>query len=156
MHAFVLAVLLAAIPKIFDTTTLQDGQSVSSVVDGATVTVTREGDARRVVIERPGRRDEVTIQRDGEKLQISTGRRGESFMVPTPRIIVDGIAIEPFITDTFLNRPRAKGKLYVCPNDRTELRLPYLQHDGDFKCPLDGALMRPARDSGILLLELSN
>lgn len=155
MHAFVLALLLATAPTIFDTSKMADGQSVTSVVDGATVTVTREGDARRVVIERPGRRDEVTIHRDGEKLQIGTGRRGESFMVPTPRIIVDGIAIEPFITDMFMSR-RPRAKVYVCPNDRTELRLPHMKHDGDFKCPLDGTLMRPARDPEYFLLELSN
>jgi hypothetical protein len=155
MHAFVLALLLATVPTVIDTTKMAEGQSVVTQIDGATVTVTREGETRRVVIERPNRRDEVTILRDGEKLRISTGRRGESFMVPTPRIIVDGIAIEPFITDQLMSR-RPKSTVYVCPNDRTELRLPHRKHDGDFKCPLDGTLMRPAQNPEYFLLQLSN
>jgi hypothetical protein len=158
MHALMLAVLLAAAPVIFDTTAFEDGKSLETTLDGAVVTVTRHGDARKVVIERGEMRDEVTIERDGSKLRVGTARKSggaESFLVPTPRIIVDGISIEPFITNTLLSKPKPRSYAYVCPRDGAELRLQH-RAAGEFKCPLDGTIMRPAGEPEYLLLQVSN
>jgi hypothetical protein len=158
MHAIALALLLAAAPLIIDTTSLEEGKSLEATIDGAQVTVTRHGDARRVVIQRGEMRDEVTIEHDGGKLRVGTARTSnapESFLFPTPRIIVDGVSIEPFITETLTSKPRPRTYAYVCPKDGAELRLKH-RAAGEFKCPLDGTLMRPVNDPVYMLLELGN
>lgn len=153
--ALALLVLGAADPLVIDTSQLADGETMTvTTADGANVTIVRNGDTRHVLIENGARKDELSITRAGDRLRVGSVRRQTGFLVRPPKIVIDGVPVEPFMDDLLVPRrsrtPRGGGtRFYVCPNDETWVRVQTGEHDGEHggepKCPVDGTPLQRER-----------
>lgn len=156
MKALAIAVMmLFAVPEIIiDTTKVTAPQTFVS--GSRRVGVTKSGDTTFVRVQEGDRVDEVSIRREGEKVIIGQTNNGVArrFIVPDrPRILVDGIDLEPYLGGALREAPQPEPRrpeqrrqdpprFYICPNDEATLRVRPGTPEGKYKCPLDGAVMR--------------
>jgi len=126
----------------FDTSDLKAGEARVFTLDGTVrVTLRRDGEVRRVTVERLGIINEYTLEPVDGVLQVTRRNIDQGLILSPHRIIVDGVNLEGS-----LRFPESRGKalFYICPKDHTMLRIPHSDHDGQFKCPVDGTPMRPS------------
>ena len=151
MRALAIAVMmLFAVPEIIvDTTKVTSPQMFVS--GSRKVVVTKSGDTTFVRVQEGDRVDEVSIRREGDKVIIGQTNNGVArrFIVPDrPRILVDGIDLEPYLGGAVREAPppaprrQDPPRFYICPNDEATLRVRPGTPEGKYKCPLDGAVMR--------------
>ena len=130
---------------IVDTSQWKDGQSYETMLDNSVrVTIRREGEVRRVTASRLGITNEYRIEPVDGVLTV-TSVRTEPFVVISPhRITVDGLNMDGSQDGVPGSANRRRALFYICPKDDTILRIPHSNHDGDFRCPVDGTPMRPS------------
>lgn len=135
---------------------MKDGEKKTVVDDGRTITVEREGDSTHVTIEGADKTRRVTITRDGNDVRIDrlTDGNTRSFVIgpDRPNIVIDGVPLGDF-KGVPLVKPLRANKLhtyFVCPKDKTELRIRDEQgkDDATYKCPVDGTVMEKKRGRG--------
>lgn len=128
---------------------LADQARTFSLEDGVKVTVTRTGETRNVRVEQDGLARSYKIEPVDGKLQITGTDAENGTLVPKQRITVDGVELfEPIPL-------RRTAHYWVCPKDETMLRIPHSNHDGNFRCPVDGTPMKAAvgRSGAYFLLQ---
>jgi len=98
-----------------------------------------------IVLDAKGTFVDLEDTRSGE----GRNRRARRFIVPDrPRILVDGIDLEPYLGGAVREAPppaprrQDPPRFYICPNDEATLRVRPGTPEGKYKCPLDGAVMR--------------
>jgi hypothetical protein len=134
---------------------MKDGDKKTVVDDGRTITVERDGDTTHVTIEGAEKTEKLTITRDGNEVRI--GRLGNdgntrSFVIgpDRPKIVIDGIPLGDFGGAPLVRplRPNKMHTFFVCPKDKTQLRVPQDKDDATYKCPVDGTVMEKKRGRG--------
>jgi hypothetical protein len=128
---------------------MKDGETKTFTDDGRTITVKREGDTTHVTITDADKTERLTITREGNRLHIGRhdGEGFRSFVVgpDRKRIVIDGV---PF--GEFKERPLGKQmqSWFVCPKDKTMLRVPEGKEEQTWKCPVDGTVMEKRKGRG--------
>ena len=161
--AFVLAIGAAAAlyadsssQLSIDPSEMRDGETKSITDDGRTITVRREGNTTHIRIDGADKIGKLTITRDGNRIRIGhhgeLGVLGEDMTVIAPRtgkkIVIDGMPLGEMIPRFRSFTPREMSTFYVCPNDKTTLRVPEAKENATFKCPVDGAEMQKKKGRG--------
>lgn len=154
MKAFAFVLFLAAataaliaqtVPSpaiVVDTTLWKNGESQTFTLDDTVhVTIRRDGEVRRVTVMRLGMTNEYTIEPVEGHLQVTSRNTNRGVLISPHRITVDGVNLQGELR---LPAQRSRALFYICPKDQTMLRVPHSDHDGDFKCPVDGTPMRPS------------
>ena len=127
---------------------MTDGET-KTFTDGAkTITVRREGDTMTVRIDKAGETERLTITREGNRIRI--GHAGNVVRFGDLSELGDlgtGVVVTPD------RLPRLKplhetSTFFVCPNDRTMLRVPEAKKDQTFQCPVDGTKMEKRKGRG--------
>ena len=136
-----------------DPSEMRDGETKSITDDGRTITVRREGNTTHIRIEGADKTGKLTITRDGNRIRIGhLGHIGDDMTVIAPRggrkIVIDGIPLDEMVPRFRSFTPREMSTFYVCPNDKTTLRVPEAKENSTFKCPLDGAEMQKKKGRG--------
>lgn len=125
-----------------DTSSWKHGESQTFTLDGTVhVTIRRDGDVRRVTVMRLGMTNEYTVEPVDGVLQVTSRNLNRGVLISPHRIAVDGVSLEGEVR---LPSTRSRALFYMCPKDRTVLAVPHSDHDGEFKCPVDGTPMRPS------------
>lgn len=126
----------------FDTSRLVPGIArVYTVDESVKVTIRRDGEIRHVTVERLGIRNEYRLEPVDGVLKVTKQDLQKGRPISPRRILVDGVALEGELPPAL---PGArKATYYICPKDQTMLRVPHSNHDGEFKCPVDGTPMKP-------------
>ena len=154
------AVLLFATAAIeVNTDTLADGATQRFSVGSRQVAVHKSGDTTTVRVQEGERIDTVMIASKPGKLLIARQDNGVEprfIVVDRPKVVVNGLDLEPYLARTVTGKPGAVMPLpderpavqggpqyYICPKDEVMLRLPHGPANGEFHCPLDGTLMKP-------------
>lgn len=149
----------------FDTSTLPVGGVDAKFAGSRRVTVERTASATIVRVEEGERVDTLTMVREnGQVERITTANNGKvrsAIAMDRPKVIVDGIDLEPYLTgeasiggrhgtyvfppkkrnDRYERSPMAQRE-YICPKDGTLLRVPTTARATEFACPLDGTPMQ--------------
>jgi hypothetical protein len=132
---------------------MKDGETKTIVEDGKTITVRRDGDTTHVKIEGAGTTEALTITR--EEGQITIGREeggGRRTLVVGPereRIVIRGLDLDELDMPRFRALPeRGPQTFFVCPKDKTTLRVPKENSEQEFKCPVDGTPMERRKGHG--------
>lgn len=137
---------------------MKDGETKTFTDNGRTITVKREGNTTHVQIADAERTEKLTITREDGRVRIgrvdSDGVHGFTIGPDRRRIIIDGI---PF--GDLENVPRFRERLpgkeaqswFVCPKDKTMLRVPEGNEEKTFKCPIDGTTMERRKGRGFTL-----
>lgn len=153
--------LFASVASIqFDTSKLPVGGSDAKFAGSRRVTVERTATATIVRVEEGERVDTVTMVRESGQIERITaannGKPRAAIAMDRPKVIVDGIDLEPFLTgaagvpSTTVQRIPPKKRYerspmaqreYVCPKDGALLRIPTNAKATSFTCPLDGTPM---------------
>lgn len=123
---------------------MRHGETKTMTDDGRTITVRRDGDTIRVEIEGADSTETLTITREGDRIVIGPNRR---------RILIDGVPI-PHLEriPRFRSMPGAELHTYfVCPKDRSTLRVPEENAGEAYRCPVDGTTMEKRRGRGFTL-----
>ena len=133
---------------------MKDGETKSFTDDGRTVTVRRDGNTTHVTIEGAKGTRTLTITNDDGEIHIdgSDGLlRRKIVLGDGPKIWVEGgegfkkfEGLAPF--DQML--PRKATTWFVCPKDKTIMRVPEEKADQTFKCPVDGTVMEKKKNRG--------
>jgi hypothetical protein len=136
---FVAALVYGATAITINPSEMKSGES-KTLVDGRnTITVRRDGDDVNIKIEGAGATQSLTITRSGDKFRIE--RDGMGLIIP-PK----------FLFDDAMPRLREKKMLkqtwFVCPKDKTMLRVPAGKEDRTYKCPVDGTSMERRKTHG--------
>ncbi len=158
MKAFACALFLAVIAAhavaqpapstiVADTSLWKNGESQTFTLDDTVlVTIRRDGEVRRVTVMRLGMTNEYTIEPIEGRLQVTSRNTNRGVLISPHRITVDGVNLEGELR--FPSQQRGRALFYICPKDQTMLRVPHTDHDGEFKCPVDGTPMRPSAGPG--------
>lgn len=137
---------------------MKDGETKTFTDNGRTITVKREGNATHVQIADADKTEKLTITRENGRVRIgrvdSDGVHGFTIGPDRRKIIIDGIPL-----GDFENLPRFREQLprkevqswFVCPKDKTMLRVPEGNEEKTFKCPVDGTLMEKRKGRGFTL-----
>ncbi|HEX6176975.1 MAG TPA: hypothetical protein VF057_01350 [Thermoanaerobaculia bacterium] len=132
---------------------MRDGESKTVTDDGRTIIVRRDGDTTRIEIEGAGKTESLTITREGDRIRI--GRIGpdgtRSLIVPhRNRVLIDGFSLDDLEKAPKLRAiPGDRMQTYfVCPKDKTTLRVPKEHAEESFKCPVDGTTMEKRKGHG--------
>jgi hypothetical protein len=128
---------------------MKNGETKTLVDDGNTITLRRDGDAVNIKIEGADKTKEVTISRSGDGV-IRIDRDGvrEKTLVIGPerrRIVIDGM---PFDGEFPALPKRKMENWFVCPKDKTMLRVPEGKEGETYKCPVDGTVMEKKKGRG--------
>jgi hypothetical protein len=160
MQTLVLAVMLFATSVIrIDTAKLAERGRDAWAAGSRTVTAEKIHDGGIVVtVTENDRVDTVSVRRQDGHLSIGHTDNGKSpsfLALDRPRVVVDGIDLEPFLTGDAgipgrqaAPRPTPRDdeseyRYYVCPKDHSVLRVPSnAKRDSELKCPIDGTIMR--------------
>lgn len=179
MKLLATAFLLFATAAIeVNTRKLADGTTQSFVSGSRKVAVHKSGDTATVMVQEGDRLDTVTITRTDGKLQVGRKNNGVArrfIVVDRPKVIVDGIDLEPFLLDGMTPAPApqpAPGivplpkkftpmpipdetNYYVCPKDATKVIVPPDAGPGPYRCPVDGTPLKAhtGRGSKFFLLQ---
>jgi hypothetical protein len=130
---------------------MKNGETKTFTDDGRTITVRRNGDSTVVEIEGAGKTETLTITKEGGKIRIGrVGSDGTKSFVIGPdrnRIVIDGLDLDALET-----APRFRGDrlqtFFVCPEDKTTLRVPKDKANDSYRCPVDGTLMEKKKGHG--------
>ena len=123
---------------------MRDGETKTVMDDGRTITVRREGDTTRIEIEGAGRTEKLSITRDGDRIRI--GREGDG----SRSIIIGSGRLErlPLLRPI----PGIESQtFFVCPKDKSMLRVPEEKSGETYRCPVDGTTMEKRRGRGFTL-----
>lgn len=131
---------------------MKDGETKVFEEDGRKITVKKDGNTLSLRIDGAGATKTLTIVGDGGDVRIH-GFDGRTFVFPDrlrERIVIDGV---PGLDLDNLPRYRAlpRQKLqswFVCPKDKTMLRVPEESDEKEFTCPVDGTKMEKRRAHG--------
>lgn len=127
---------------------MKDGETKTLADGDNTITLRRDGDSVNIKIEGAGRTREVTISRTGDGLiRIDRDGTRERTLVIGPdrrRIVVDGMSLD----DLPALPKRRMESWFVCPKDKTALRVPEGKEDATYKCPIDGTVMEKKKGRG--------
>ncbi|HVG24101.1 MAG TPA: hypothetical protein VND45_08120 [Thermoanaerobaculia bacterium] len=165
MKSLALVFLLFATAAIeVNSAKLADGATETFASGSRTVSVHRSGNTTTVRVEEGERVDTVTLTREGGKLSIGHKDNGVArrfIVVDRPKVIVDGIVLEPHLMDGFeapdaapVPDPKksitvpADGRYFICPKDATVMRVPTPMPGRTFKCPVDGTEMKSGLGPG--------
>ncbi|HEX8154520.1 MAG TPA: hypothetical protein VF698_15405 [Thermoanaerobaculia bacterium] len=135
---------------------MKDGETKTFEEDGRKITITKKGDALNVEVEGAGGSRTVTIvggdrgiriERDGSRPGISVIPPGEL----RERIIageLPGFDVDQLPRFRRFPRDQKLQNWFVCPKDKTLLRVPDDAGEKEFNCPVDGTKMekRNAKD----------
>jgi hypothetical protein len=133
---------------------MKDGEKKTVIDDGRTITVERDGDTTHVTIEGADKTEKLTITRDGNEVRIGRLQDGvtKSFVIgpDRPKITIDGVPLGDFDGVPLVRplRPNKMHTYFVCPKDKTQLRVPEEKDDATYKCPVDGTVMEKKRGRG--------
>ena len=131
---------------VADTTGWKNGESQTFTLDETVhITIRRDGEVRRVTVMRLGMTNEYTIEPVDGRLQVTSRNTNRGVLISPHRITVDGVNLEGELR---FPSQRGRALFYICPKDQTMLRVPHSDHDGEFKCPVDGTPMRPSAAPG--------
>ena len=128
---------------------MKDGETKTFTDDGRTITVRREGNTTHVTIAEADKTERLTITREGNRLRIgrldSEGFHSFAWGPERKKIVIDGM---PF--GDFKEMPKGKHvqSWFVCPKDKTMLRVPEGKEDQTWKCPVDGTVMEKRKGRG--------
>jgi hypothetical protein len=123
---------------------MRDGETKAMTDDGRSITVIRDGDKTRVEIEGADQIETLTITREGDRIVIGPDRR---------RIVIDGRPLMDLERlPRFRTMPGPKMHMeFVCPKDRSTLRVPEANADQTYRCPVDGTTMEKRWRRGFTL-----
>ena len=128
---------------------MKDGERKIITDGGRTITVSREGNTTHVRIDDAEKTEKLTITREGNRIRIGrTDADGfEKFVIGPERrkIIIDGVPFGDFKEMPKSNRLQ---NWFVCPKDKTMLRVPEGKEDQTWKCPIDGTEMEKRKGRG--------
>ena len=139
---------------------MKDGETKSFSDNGRTITVKREGNTTHVTIADAENTEKLTITRDGGRVRIGRidgdGVHGFAIGPNRRQIIIDGMPMGDLDLE---NLPRFRERIpkkdvqswFVCPKDKTMLRVPDGNEDKTFKCPVDGTQMERRKGRGFTL-----
>lgn len=127
---------------------MKDGETKTITDGNNTITIRRDGDAVHIKIDGAGTTREVTVSRTGDGLiRIDRdGTRERTLVIgpDRPRILIDGMSIGELPA-----MPKRKlDTWFVCPKDKTALRVPDAKEDQAFQCPVDGTPMEKKKGRG--------
>ena len=123
---------------------MRDGEAKTVMDDGRTITVRREGDTTRIEIEGAGHTERLSITREGDRIRI--GRQGDG-----SRSIIIGHGRAERLP-LFSSIPGGKSQtFFVCPTDKSMLRVPEEKSGQTYRCPVDGNTMEKRRGRGFTL-----
>lgn len=166
MKVLAAAFLLFATAAIeVNTSKLADGTTQSFVSGSRKVAVHKSGDTTMVMVQEGDRLDTVTLTRTDGKLTIGRKNNGVTrrfIVVDRPKVIVDGIDLEPHLMDEMTPAPQnvpAPGIVplpkkftpmpipddttyHVCPKDGTKVIVPPDAGPGPYRCPVDGTTLK--------------
>ena len=134
---------------------MRDGETKTVTDDGRTITVRREGNTTHLRIEGADKTEELTITREGNRIRVgrvgSDGTRGFVIAPNRERLVIEGFGLEdlekaPRSRGT--DRDRGLQTFFVCPKDRTTLRVPQDKTDQTYRCPVDGTVMEKRKGRG--------
>ena len=163
MKTLAFAFLLFATGAIdVNTSKLADGVTETFSEGSRLVAVHRSGDTTTVRVQEGDRVDTVSITRQGANLSIGHSDNGAErrfIVVDRPKVVVDGIDLEPWLTggvdsppasqpDAKKRKPRAVD-YFVCPKDSSVLAVPDSPQGAMYKCPVDGTSMRRTARRGL-------
>lgn len=127
---------------------MKEGETKSFTDDGRTITVRREGNTMHVRIDSADKTEKLTITREGNQIRMGRmddgGRHSFVFGPERKRIVIDGLPLDE------LDKPRQRklSTWFVCPKDRTMLRVPEEKTGATYKCPVDGTVMEKRKGHG--------
>ena len=133
---------------------MKDGDKKTVIDDGRTITVERDGDKTHVTIEGADDTKKLTITREGDQIRIGRDADGtmRNFVIGPGRrnIVIDGLSFGDFEGIPLVKplRPNTMHSYFVCPKDKTLLRVPEGKDDATYKCPVDGTVMDKKRSRG--------
>jgi hypothetical protein len=179
MKSLAFALLLFSTAAIeVNTSRLADGTTQTFVSGSRKVAVHKSGDTTTVMVQEGDRLDTVTLTRTGGGLSIGSKNNGVTrrfIVVDRPKIVVDGIDLEPHLMDAMMPAPQstpAPGivplpkkftpmpipddtSYHVCPKDGTKVIVPPDAGPGPFRCPVDGTPLKSGvgRGSKFFLIE---
>ncbi|HYC93474.1 MAG TPA: hypothetical protein VEO54_29985 [Thermoanaerobaculia bacterium] len=165
MKSLAFALLLFSTAAIeVNTSRLADGTTQTFLSGSRKVAVHKSGDTTTVMVQEGDRLDTVTLTRaDGE---LSIGRKNNGvprrfIVVDRPKVIVDGIDLEPHLMDEMTPAPqsvpapgivplpkkfkpmmRDDTTYHVCPKDGTKVIVPPDAGPGPYRCPVDGTPLK--------------
>jgi hypothetical protein len=132
---------------------MKDGETKTFTDDGRKVTVKRDGDTTHVTIEGANGTKTLTITNDGSDIHIDGfdgfdgGTRRKIVVGPDrPRVMIDGFEYGDLPHKKLL--PHKAQTWFVCPKDKTMLRVPEEKAGETFKCPVDGTTMEKRKGRG--------
>jgi hypothetical protein len=136
---------------------MKDGETKTFTDDGRTITVRRQGNSTEIRIDGADKTERVTITREGDRIRIGRldDEEGLRSLIVGPnrrRIVIDGLPALPDLENLPKFRmlpPDGKARTwFVCPKDKTTLRVPEDKADQTFKCPVDGTAMEKRKGHG--------
>ena len=134
---------------------MKDGESKTFTDDGRTVTVRRDGDTTKVTIEGAEGTKTLSITSDGSEVRIDRDGAIKRRIVigdsDRPRIYIDGKDMDFKGLESLPRHEMFQRKAqtwFVCPKDKTMLRVPDEKADDTFKCPVDGTTMEKRKGRG--------
>lgn len=164
---FVAAAAWAASSKfIISPSEMKDGETKTFTDEGRKITVKKNGDTTTVTIDGAKGTKTLSITNDGSDIRIeglddlNGGTRRKIVVGPDrPRILIDGMDFRGFEGIEGLPHrdllPRKMQTWYVCPKDKTMLRVPEEtmgekkdDKDATYKCPVDGTTMEKRKGRG--------
>jgi len=133
---------------------MKDGETKTLVDGDKTITVKKNGDSIDVKIEGAGKTRNITIVHGGDgTIRVERGdghdRGARTWVVAPdrPRVLIDGMDFGgPGVH--MLRRGAKSQTWFVCPKDKTMLRVPEDKKDDSFKCPVDGTTMEKRKGPG--------
>ena len=127
---------------------MKDGETKTFTEDGRKITIRRDGDSVNVQIDGAGQTRSVVItSSQGGDVVIRHGDHAERPYIiagpRVPRVRVHGAPLS--------EAPRRLQKVdswFVCPKDKTMLRVPEGKDEKEYKCPVDGTVMEKKKGRG--------
>lgn len=156
MKTLALAFLLFATAAIeVSTSRLADGAVETFTSGSRTVRVHQSGATTTVRVEEGDRVDTVTIAREDGRLSIGHKDNGavrRFIVVDRPKVIVDGIDLEPYLLGGIPSAavpapapsaaPDESSHYFYCPKDGAMLVVPHGMAPKSLSCPVDGTQMK--------------
>jgi len=167
MKTLALAFLLFSTAAIeVQTGKLADGATQTFNAGSRAVAVYKADGVTTVRVQEGERVDTVTLTRSGNQLSIATksnGGKRRLFALDRPKVVVDGIDLEPWLMDSAtqsddrgyfeatprdskvvpMPKPDEANHYYYCPKDAAVLVVPKTEApDQTYRCPVDGTEMK--------------
>jgi len=122
---------------------MKDGETKTLVDGDKTITVHKTGDGLDIKIEGAGKTRTITLNNSGGNISIFRDGTGfHQFSFPAePRVLIDREM------PRFEHMQKAQT-WFVCPKDKTMLRVPEDKADQSWKCPVDGTQMEKRKGHG--------